>query len=82
MIGIWIEDNWHYQSDFKYFSYILVLIVITLFVLLLSISFISRFSANAGLRCYEDLIKLIMIKKLGFFDETPIGRVLTLVSKD
>lgn len=42
----------------------------------------SKFSANAGLNCYNELIKLIFKKKLGFFDSTPIGRVLNLVSRD
>ncbi len=44
--------------------------------------FFAIFTASASLKSYKELIILLMKKKLQFFDTTPIGQILTLVSKD
>ena len=90
MVSIWIKDKLGFSNEgklgfsneFSYFILVSGLMGSILLIIAIIILNFSRFSAKAGLDSYNKLLNLIFKKNLGFFDRTPIGRILTLVSKD
>ena len=80
-VGSWSDDTFELEDKYYMMGYGL-LILGMLIIGLIQSAIWAKYSTNAGLKIFKDLLKNVMKKPMSFFDTTPIGQILNLLGKD
>lgn len=84
-VASWTNNNFDFPADSQQFYYMLgygLIIVSMLVIGSLQSIFWAKYSTNAGLKIFRELLANVMKKPMSFFDTTPIGQILNLLGKD
>ena len=80
-VGSWSDDSFNLDENQYMLGYGLLILAMLVIGLIQSVIW-AKYSTNAGLKIFKDLLKNVMKKPMSFFDTTPIGQILNLLGKD
>ena len=84
-VGSWTNNTFGFAPDVAQLKYMLGYGGIILGMMLVgAIQAVlwARYSTNAGIRIFRELLANVMKKPMSYFDTTPIGQILNLLGKD